>query len=228
MVDFATVVAGEEILEEHINQIISWLNGDDASYYAAASIIANSSSDYTLTARNTGTGGKSFRLRDSTNAVDMIAVDDGGASIRVAAGSVGTPGVRISTDTDTGVYSYAANQLGISAGGTAALVVTSSALYAGMDGSAAGPAWTWLTDGTAGMRRVSTGYAALSSTGTDRVLWNATGVGFNGQAPAARPDYTVSNPSTDRVLDVTGDTTAQVAAVVGTLIADLIALGLLQ
>lgn len=40
--------------------------------------------------------------------------------------------------------------------------------------------------------------------------------------------YTVTNPSTDRALNVTGDTTAQVAAVLGTLIADLQAAGVLK
>lgn len=40
--------------------------------------------------------------------------------------------------------------------------------------------------------------------------------------------YTVTNPSTDRALNVSGDTTAQVAAVLGTLIADLQAAGVLK
>jgi hypothetical protein len=40
--------------------------------------------------------------------------------------------------------------------------------------------------------------------------------------------YTVTNPSTDRALNVTTDTTAQVAAVLGTLIADLQTAGVLK
>lgn len=40
--------------------------------------------------------------------------------------------------------------------------------------------------------------------------------------------YTVTNPSTDRALNVSADTTAQVAAVLGTLIADLQAAGVLK
>jgi len=40
--------------------------------------------------------------------------------------------------------------------------------------------------------------------------------------------YTVTNPSTDRTLDVSADTTAQVAAVLGTLIADLKTAGVLK
>jgi hypothetical protein len=53
-------------------------------------------------------------------------------------------------------------------------------------------------------------------------------VGFNGATPAARPDYTVTNPTTDRALNVTADTLAQGLAVLGTVIADLIAIGLFQ
>ena len=42
------------------------------------------------------------------------------------------------------------------------------------------------------------------------------------------PGYTVSNPTTDRALDVTGDTLPQVAAVLGTLIIDLRKYGILS
>ena len=52
-------------------------------------------------------------------------------------------------------------------------------------------------------------------------------IGF-AQAPVIRQGaYTVTNPSTDRALNVTADTLPQVAAVLGTLVADLTALGLL-
>lgn len=51
-------------------------------------------------------------------------------------------------------------------------------------------------------------------------FWNATPV----VQPAA---YTVANPTTDRALDVTGDTLAQGLAVLGTLISDLKSVGLL-
>ena len=53
-----------------------------------------------------------------------------------------------------------------------------------------------------------------------------TWVPFAGVQPGNT--YTVTNGSTDRALDVTGDTTAQVAAVLGTLIADLKANGVLK
>lgn len=54
-------------------------------------------------------------------------------------------------------------------------------------------------------------------------------IGFFGTAAAARPAaYTISNHSDDRALNESGDTAAQIANVLGTLINDLKALGLLQ
>lgn len=80
----------------------------------------------------------------------------------------------------------------------------------------------------AGTGTSSSGELYLTSGSSIRMTVNSTGVGFNSATPIARPDYTVTNPTTDRSLNVTGDTLAQVAAVLGTLIADLISYGLLQ
>ena len=53
-------------------------------------------------------------------------------------------------------------------------------------------------------------------------------IGFYGVTAAARSSaYSVANPTTDRALDVTGDTLAQVAQVLGTLIADLQTVGII-
>jgi hypothetical protein len=70
--------------------------------------------------------------------------------------------------------------------------------------------------------------AAGLGTPTVKVYANGDGVAFNGAVPTARPDYTITNHSNDRALNETADTTAQVANVLGTLINDLIAIGLLQ
>lgn len=57
---------------------------------------------------------------------------------------------------------------------------------------------------------------------------DGTTVGFYGHTPSAQPAaYTVTNPTTDRGLNVTADTLAQVAQVLGTLIADLQTQGLI-
>ena len=61
------------------------------------------------------------------------------------------------------------------------------------------------------------------------LTFNAGSMGFFGHIAAAQPAaYTVTDPSVDRALDVDSDNLAQVAAVLGTLIADLQSVGLLQ
>ena len=53
-------------------------------------------------------------------------------------------------------------------------------------------------------------------------------IGFRGTAAAAAPNYTISNLSTDRALDCNSTNTSELADVLGQLITDLIAMGILQ
>jgi len=70
------------------------------------------------------------------------------------------------------------------------------------------------------------GRTRLQVGGTTRFEANSTGIGLFGVSPVARSAaYTVANPTTDRALNVTGDTLAQGLAVLGTLILDLQLLG---
>lgn len=68
-----------------------------------------------------------------------------------------------------------------------------------------------------------------SDSGSRNLFLGCTGAGVTaGQIRMGNPSaYTVTNPTTDRGLNVTADTTAQVAQVLGTLIADLQGLGLI-
>jgi hypothetical protein len=52
--------------------------------------------------------------------------------------------------------------------------------------------------------------------------------GVRGATPIAAPDYTVTNPSTDRAFDASAALLAEVRNVLGTVIADLIAVGIFQ
>ena len=67
-----------------------------------------------------------------------------------------------------------------------------------------------------------------TGSGVNRMTINSTGVAFNGASPAARPNYTVTNPSTIRTIDTNASTLDTTRKVLGTLIDDLIVLGLLQ
>jgi hypothetical protein len=68
----------------------------------------------------------------------------------------------------------------------------------------------------------------FTDNGGNGVKFNTSRMGFFNHAVGTQPAaYTVTNPTTDRALNVTADTLPQVAQVLGTLIADLQSLGLL-
>lgn len=92
----------------------------------------------------------------------------------------------------------------------------------------AGPDLRMFHDGTNSFIQNDTGDLRVRAGANVRFNVNATGVSFNGQTPIARPDYTVTNPTTNRSIDVAAITHANLAQVVGTLIQDLIDYGLLQ
>lgn len=72
------------------------------------------------------------------------------------------------------------------------------------------------------------GAVSMWAGSTKRVEINGTGIGFFNVSPVARSaTYTVTNGTTDRSLNVTGDTLTQGLQVLGTLINDLKLLGLI-
>lgn len=101
-------------------------------------------------------------------------------------------------------------------------------------------------DASAELRAKDNAYDTLTNNGTltslggDRSAWDTTNfaalhardideaTGTYHLVSAVTQTYTISNPSTDRAYDVTGLTLNELAAVVGTLIADLQAKGLLS
>lgn len=101
-------------------------------------------------------------------------------------------------------------------------------------------------DASAELRAKDNAYGTLTNNGTltslagDRAAWDTTAfparhardideaTGLYHLVNATTQTYTVSNPSTDRAYDVSALTLNELAAVVGTLISDLIAKGLLS
>jgi hypothetical protein len=63
---------------------------------------------------------------------------------------------------------------------------------------------------------------------TAELIITSTGCAFNGKTPVAVPTYTVTNDVTDRTYDANSTSVAELADVLGTLIADLQANGLLN
>ncbi len=77
--DFQTVAALDEILEDHIDQFAAWLNGD-TNYRKIAAPTANDASNYLLTLKNVGSGGKALLVEGSGGA-DLVTVNDDGTLI---------------------------------------------------------------------------------------------------------------------------------------------------
>lgn len=99
-------------------------------------------------------------------------------------------------------------------------------------GGVTAPAYSFHSSGTqdtnTGMYSPAADGVALAANGVQRFHGNATGIGFNAATPIAQPDYTITNPSTSRSLDVGAADAAAIRAVLGTLLQDLIDYGLLQ
>lgn len=72
------------------------------------------------------------------------------------------------------------------------------------------------------------GAIQIRSGATKRFEGNATGVGFNAATPIARPDYTITNPTTLRTIDVSAATLSDVRQFLGTMAQDFIDYGLFQ
>jgi hypothetical protein len=90
------------------------------------------------------------------------------------------------------------------------------------------PDLAFRTDANTGLYRVAADDFALVAGGASRFQVNATGVGFNAATPIARPNYTITNPTTNRSLDVAAAAIGTVRQVLGTVIQDLIDYGLSQ
>lgn len=72
--DFLTVAALDEILEDHIDQFASWLNGD-TNYRRVANPTANDASNYVFDIQNVGSGGKAIRVKNSGGDT-ILAIDN--------------------------------------------------------------------------------------------------------------------------------------------------------
>lgn len=205
--DFMTLEPLDEILEDHINQFSAWLNGD-TNYYHAAFAKANDASNPTLKLQNVGTGGWSFQALDSTGVINKLLVNDAGVwlgNTAAATGDLHFPA------TFAARFRNAANNADLDA-----------IVGDGADNLTFGKITGVLETYLAGVS------VNLYAGSTRRFRGNSTGVAFNTATPIAAPDYTISNPSTSRSIDVSAATLAELRAVVGTVIQDLLSYGLFQ
>lgn len=126
-----------------------------------------------------------------------------------------------------------ASEIAINDAGTSKKTTLAQLLRAAPDGTAAAPGIAFLSDSDSGFALTAAGkLSAVVAGGKVLEIEDAAGtkkLGFFGVAPAARPAaYTPTNVVSDRTYDANATTVAELADVLGTLIADLQAYGLLQ
>jgi len=158
-----------------------------------------------------GGGPANFRAGIGGAGTGAVAAGAGG-STQIRGGVGGASSGVSGTAGAGGAMSVLGGDAGADGGGTGA--VGGNVVIRG--GNASGAA----ADGTITIGDLNTSSVAIGS---------ATGdLGFFGQTPASQsPAYTVTNPSDDRIFDVTSTTLNELARVLGTVITDLQALGLL-
>jgi len=91
-------------------------------------------------------------------------------------GTAAVPSISFDSDLDTGVYNPAANQLGITTGGTARLIIDASGqIRASSLGSAGAPVITFDSDSNTGIYSPGADQLAVSTNGTQRLLFESGG-----------------------------------------------------
>lgn len=102
--------------------------------------------------------------------------------ILVPIGTVGAPGLAFSGDSNTGIFSIAADVIGIVANGTESLRITDSVvrtfstLRMGVDGAAATPAITWQVDQDTGFYRSAADEISIALNGAQSIRFATNGM----------------------------------------------------
>ena len=137
----------------------------------------------------------------------------GAGAIRATAGSVGTPSYSFGSDEDTGFYSIAAGEIGVSSEGVLRArfdtsgIRCDSGVIRSTDGSASLPAYTFNNDTNSGFYSSNTDQVALSLGGSLHTAWDVSGWTRTLDGSAATPAYSFLNdgntgmyrPNSDRI-----------------------------
>jgi len=175
----------------------------------------------------------SFRAGASGSLTEGLRIIETGRA-RFVDGTTALPGISAISDTDTGIQFGGSNDMYLVAGGAVKLQLLAASvrfgqpLWSTVSGSFSAPDIAHGSDTDTGIVFGQSNDVYFTAGTAQRFVANATGVAFNGATAIARPDYTVTNPSTLRSIDVSSAAIATVRQVLGTLIEDLISYGLLQ
>lgn len=121
-------------------------------------------------------GGATFICKDNGGVMEWYQVDSNGL---FGNGSAITPSISFASDSDTGLYNPAANQIGLSTSGVLRMLVTTTYItstvpFRTSDGSAALPAWTFESDPDTGFFKTATAIA-FSADAVQKIEFLKTG-----------------------------------------------------
>jgi hypothetical protein len=152
--------------------------------------------------------------RDVLRLSSMEVVAD--RPVRGVSGTPATPALASADDIDTGVFWEGPNRLGLSAGGTAGVVVHQSytrvnTQVRAVNGSVGAPAYSFASDPDTGFFRPTTDTVAIVGGGVERLRVSAQGIAFNSGTAVAPSIYVLSDtdtgiysPDADQVALATG------------------------
>ncbi len=131
-----------------------------------------------------------------------------------ADGTAGAPAMSFASDTNTGIYRIASDTVAVTAGGTAQVAVSTSAVTAIIpvleaDGSNAAPAYSFSNDTDCGMYRSSTNTLGFSANGIESLTITGTYIAPATQILAASgsvgsPEYSFTGDSNTGIYNITG------------------------
>lgn len=126
---------------------------------------------------DTSTSPATIKLRDGTNTGWIVR---GFADNTAALGTATAPSYTFTGDTNTGIYSPGADQVGITAGGTLRLTISTAATFTvgirASAGTAAAPSFTFSGDTNTGFYSASANVIGITTDGAQRASVGSTGI----------------------------------------------------
>lgn len=97
-------------------------------------------------------------------------IEISGVPLNIGIGAVGSPGLAFDVDTNTGLYRFGVDQVGITGGGVVGLVVGANTAYHA-DGANNAPSITWIGDSDSGFFRQGSGEVRYTCNGSDVIIF---------------------------------------------------------
>lgn len=146
----------------------------------AVSKLANGTARQLLQTASNGTDVEWTSNVDIPGTLDVTGAATFDSTAAHPLGTAAAPTVTFTGDTNTGIYSPGADQVGITTGGTVRLTASTTQFtgtlpWCGQNGSVTAPAFSFSGDTNTGIYWVAADTIGIATNGTQAAQWNATG-----------------------------------------------------